>query len=71
MAVKYVPEPFRIKMVEPIKMLTPKEREQKIKAAKYNLFRIKQIYTSAPLCFTLFFRSIEYPGDEYAKTELL
>ncbi|EGO64497.1 tryptophanase [Acetonema longum] len=40
MAVKYIPEPFRIKMVEPIKMLTQKEREQKIKEAKYNLFNL-------------------------------
>lgn len=40
MAVKYVAEPFRIKMVEPIKMLTREEREQKIKAAKYNLFNL-------------------------------
>lgn len=40
MAVKYVPEPFRIKMVEPIKMLTREERKQKIKEAKYNLFNL-------------------------------
>ncbi len=41
MAIKYIPEPFRIKMVEPIKMLTREEREQKIKAAKYNLFNLR------------------------------
>ncbi len=35
---KYVPEPFRIKMVEPIRMLSRAEREQKIKEAHYNLF---------------------------------
>ncbi|MDO4800430.1 MAG: tryptophanase, partial [Bacillota bacterium] len=40
MAMKYIPEPFRIKMVEPIKMLTRAEREQKIKDAKYNLFNL-------------------------------
>ncbi len=41
MSVKYIPEPFRIKMVEPIKMLTREEREQKIKEAKYNTFNLK------------------------------
>lgn len=41
MGIKYVPEPFRIKMVETIKMLTREEREQKIKEAKYNLFNLK------------------------------
>ena len=41
MAVKYVAEPFRIKMVETIKMLTREEREQKIKDAKYNMFNLK------------------------------
>ena len=34
----YFPEPFRIKSVEPIKMTTKDERQQKIKAAHYNLF---------------------------------
>ena len=34
----YFPEPFRIKSVEPLKMLTREEREEKIKAAHYNLF---------------------------------
>lgn len=38
---KYIPEPFRIKAVETIKMLTREEREQKIKEAKYNLFNLK------------------------------
>jgi len=41
MAIKYVAEPFRIKMVEPIKMLTREERIEKIKEAKYNLFNLK------------------------------
>lgn len=41
MSIKYVAEPFRIKMVEPIKILTREEREQKIKEAHYNLFSLK------------------------------
>jgi len=41
MAVKYVPEPFRIKSVEPIKMLTREEREKKVAEAKYNLFNLR------------------------------
>ena len=41
MPVKYIPEPFRIKMVEPIKMLTSEEREQKIKEAQYNAVRLR------------------------------
>jgi tryptophanase len=40
MSIKYVPEPFRIKMVEPIKILTKEERVAKIKEAKYNLFNL-------------------------------
>lgn len=41
MAIKYIPEPFRIKMVEPIKMLTRAEREKKIAEANYNSFALK------------------------------
>ena len=41
MAIKYVPEPFRIKMVETIKMTTPEERAENIKEANYNLFNLK------------------------------
>lgn len=41
MAIKYVPEPFRIKMVETIKVPTREEREQKIKEANYNLFSLR------------------------------
>ena len=41
MAIKYIPEPFRIKVVEPLKMMTREEREQAIKRAHYNLFHLK------------------------------
>ncbi|WP_125154770.1 tryptophanase [Clostridium rectalis] len=41
MKVKYVAEPFRIKMVEPIKMLTREEREARIAEAKYNPFNLR------------------------------
>ena len=41
MAIKYVPEPFKIKMVEPIKMTTREEREECLKEAHYNLFGLK------------------------------
>ena len=41
MAKKYVPEPFRIKMVETIKVISKEEREQKLKEANYNLFNLK------------------------------
>jgi len=36
--VKYVAEPFKIKMVEPLKMTTREYREEKLKAANYNVF---------------------------------
>ena len=41
MAIKYVPEPFRIKVVEPIRMLSREEREAAIQRANYNLFNLK------------------------------
>lgn len=41
MSRKYVAEPFKIKMVEPIKMTTREEREEKIESANYNLFSLK------------------------------
>jgi len=38
---KYIPEPFKIKMVEPIKITTEEERLQKIAAAHYNGFALR------------------------------
>ena len=38
---KYITEPFRIKAVEPIKILTREERESRIQEAKYNVFNLK------------------------------
>ncbi|MDO9085346.1 MAG: tryptophanase [Anaerolineaceae bacterium] len=37
----YLPEPFRIKMVEPIKLIDKKARESAIKTAGYNLFNLR------------------------------
>jgi tryptophanase len=37
----YPPEPFRIKVVEPIRRTTRTEREQIIKAARYNIFKVR------------------------------
>ncbi len=38
---RFMPEPYRIKMVESIKVTTREEREQAIREADYNLFRLK------------------------------
>ena len=38
---KYIPEPFKIKMVEPIKITTEDERREKIRAAHYNGFALR------------------------------
>jgi len=38
---KTIIEPFRIKVVEPIRMTTPKERERILRDADFNLFRIR------------------------------
>ncbi|MFZ1040753.1 MAG: tryptophanase [Anaerolineales bacterium] len=37
----YPPEPFRIKVIEPIRLVPPEEREAKLKEAGYNLFSMK------------------------------
>ena len=37
----YMPEPFKIKMVEPLKMTTRDERIEKLKEANYNVFALK------------------------------
>jgi tryptophanase len=41
MPTKYIPEPFRIKSVEPLRMLTREDREEKIAHAKYNMFGLR------------------------------
>ncbi len=43
---KYVPEPFRIKMVEPIRLIPREERTEAIRKAGYNVFglRAEDIY---------------------------
>ncbi|MCL2608672.1 MAG: tryptophanase [Treponema sp.] len=38
---KYIAEPFRIKSVEPIRILSREEREQRIRDAHYNVFYLK------------------------------
>src|SRR5574341_726588 len=37
----YPPEPFRIKLTEPIRLISPEEREAKLIEAGYNLFALK------------------------------
>ena len=39
--IKYIPEPFRIKMVEPIRLISREERLAAIREAGYNLFNVR------------------------------
>ncbi len=38
---KYPPEPFRIKVTEPIQLISPEERGKRIREAGYNLFALR------------------------------
>ncbi len=40
----YIAEPFKIKMVEPLKMTTREEREQYLRGADYNVFALRSDY---------------------------
>ena len=41
MTTTYPPEPFRIKVVESIRLISPAERESALREAGYNLFSMK------------------------------
>jgi tryptophanase len=38
---QYPPEPFRIKVIEPIRLISPDERKQRLKDVGYNVFSLK------------------------------
>lgn len=38
---KYIPEPFKIKMIEPIRLISREERDQALQAAGYNVFGLR------------------------------
>src|SRR5690554_4506490 len=41
---KYIAEPFKIKLVEPLTLTTREQREQYLKQADYNVFSLKSDY---------------------------
>ena len=41
MTPSYPPEPFRIKVTEPIRLISPESREAALRQAGYNLFSMK------------------------------
>jgi len=45
----YPPEPFRIKIVEPIQLIPRKEREAVLKDSDYNAFGLRVVIAFAPI----------------------
>ena len=44
---RYLPEPYRIKMVEPLRVTTKEERSAAIRKAHYNLFGLKAMMSTS------------------------